>query len=116
MRNGLLCLAVVATVLFLCAGQAGAQLIYGFEGGTPTNPDGFGPNGGGVTVAQSPVLGATQGTNSMSVSILPGATFVGALSTNLPANLTPPLANQSILFDYTLTAPFTGSSSITHNP
>src|SRR5437016_4726178 len=106
-------LAVTAfAAILLCAGAAHAQLIYGFETGTATSPDGFGPNGGGVTIAQSPVVGATQGTNSMSVSIVPGATFVGALTTNLPANLTPPLANQSILFDYTITAPFTGAFSL----
>jgi hypothetical protein len=103
---------VVATALvLLCTGTAGAQLIYGMEGGTVTNPDGFGPNGGGITIAQD-VVGVTEGLHSMNVAILPGATFVGALTTNLPANLTPPLGNQSILFDYTIVTPFTGAFSV----
>jgi len=112
MRNGLLSAVVATALVLLCSGTAGAQLIYGMEGGTPTSPDGFGPNGGGVTIAQSPVVGATQGTNSMSVTVVTGATFVGALTSNLPANLTPPLPNQTITFDYTLTAPFTGGFEV----
>jgi hypothetical protein len=94
------------------ARSASAQLLYGMETGTPTNPDGFGPNGGGITVAQS-VIGVTQGSFSMQASVVTGATFVGALTTNVaPTLANPPLATQSILVDYTLLAPYTGSFAL----
>ena len=59
MRYGLLC-AVFTVALMIGARAAIAQLLYSMETGLPTNPDGFGPNGGGVTVSQS-LIGATQG-------------------------------------------------------
>jgi hypothetical protein len=64
-------------------------VVYSFES-PPVNPDGFGPNGGGITVSQD-TIGATAGTDSLKVSIVPGATFVGALTGNLnPAIGNPP--------------------------
>src|SRR5205814_1126099 len=69
MRNGLVCAVVATALVLLCAGTAGAQLIYSFENGTATNPDGFGPNGGGVTIAQD-TIGATESTHSMKVSVV----------------------------------------------
>src|SRR5664279_3863353 len=76
--------------------------IYSFESPS-VNPDGFGPNGGGVTISQD-TIGATAGANSLKVSIVPGATFVGALTGNLdPAFGNPPGVNH-ILFDLTIDA------------
>src|SRR5436190_9159006 len=110
MRYGLLC-AVFTVAMMIGAGAASAQLLYSMETGLPTNPDGFGPNGGGVTVSQS-LIGATESLHSMQVSVVGGATFVGALTTNVAPGLTPPLPVQSILVDYTLAAPYTGSFAL----
>jgi hypothetical protein len=103
MRKAFVAVAMVATLSF--AATAKAQLAYSFEA-PPVNPDGFGPNGGGVTIAQDTV-GATQGTNSMKVSVVTGATFVGALSTVVPvtpggAVLNNPPGVDSVLFDMTI--------------
>src|SRR5690348_7023530 len=54
------------------------QLAYSFE----SDLQGFHANGGGTTVTQD-TIGATDGTQSMKVSIVAGATFVGAQSATL---------------------------------
>jgi len=108
------CFASVAVVaILLCASAAHAQLIYSFETGTAANPDGFGPNGGGVTISQD-TFGATQATHSMKASVVTGATFVGALTTTLPGALNNPPGVDAIKFDLTI-APndvFTGGFDI----
>lgn len=93
-------LSIIAAAMIACtSSSAHATLAYSFEGGSP--PDGFGPNGGGVTVTQD-TIGATDGINSLKASVVGGATFVGALT----GNITPPIGNppgiQSILFDLTI--------------
>ncbi len=103
MRKAFVAVAMVATLSF--AATARAQLAYSFEA-PPVNPDGFGPNGGGVTVTQA-TIGATQGLSSMKVSVVAGATFVGALSTVVPvtpggAVLNNPPGVDSVLFDMTI--------------
>lgn len=109
MRHGLVWIAVVAIVF--CAGTVRAQLLYSFEGSPP--PSGFGPNGGGVTVSQD-TIGATDGANSMKMSVVTGATFVGALTSNVPAPLNNPPGVDSVLFDMTIDAndAFTGAFDI----
>jgi hypothetical protein len=112
MRNGLLCAALAAAIM-IGARSASAQLLYGMETGTPANPDGFGPNGGGVTVSQNAVFGVTQGLNSMQVSVVTGATFVGALTTTIAPPLdSPPIPTQSIFVDYTLLTAYPGSFAL----
>jgi hypothetical protein len=93
------------------AGSARADLAYSFEGAAP--PDGFGANGGGVNVTQD-TIGATQGTNSMGVSVVAGATFVGALTSNLPSSIGDPPGLEYILFDLTIPqgGEFTGSFAL----
>jgi hypothetical protein len=96
--------AMVATLSFTATAKA--QLAYSFETGTVANPDGFGPNGGGVTVSQD-TIGATQATHSMKVSVVTGATFVGALSTVVPATpggavLNNPPGVDAVKFDMTI--------------
>ena len=71
MRLRLVGIATVA--ILVCAGIANAQTLYSFEA-PPVNPDGFGPNGGGVTVAQD-TIGATNGTKSLRVSVVQGRNF-----------------------------------------
>jgi len=81
--------------------------LYSFEN-PPVNPDGFGPNGGGVTVSQD-TIGATNGTKSLKVSLVTPATFVGALTGVVPLALNDPPGVLSILADMTVTNPiFTG--------
>src|SRR5580765_902164 len=57
-------------------------LAYSFE----TDLQGFHGNGGGTTITQD-TIGATDGTQSMKVSIVGGATFVGAQSATLDPNI-----------------------------
>jgi hypothetical protein len=62
--------------------SAQGTLGYSFESGL----QGFGPNPAlGITVTQD-TIGATEGTQSMKVSLLAGATFVGAITANLDPN------------------------------
>jgi hypothetical protein len=91
---------IAAVAILCCAGTVQAQLIYSFESPAVT-PDGFGPNGGGVTIAQD-TIGATDGTHSMKASVVTGATFVGALTTNLPGPLNNPPGVDAIKFDMTI--------------
>jgi hypothetical protein len=89
-----------------------AQTLYSFEA-PPVNPDGFGPNGGGVTVTQD-TIGATDGTHSMKVSVVGGATFVGALTGVVnPAIGNPPGLN-TLYFDLTVNPgeEFTGAFAL----
>jgi hypothetical protein len=98
MRKALL--GVIAVAMIACTSSSvHAALAYSFEGGPP--PDGFGPNGGGVTVTQD-TIGATNGINSLKASVVGGATFVGALTGNVTAPIGDPPGIQSILFDLTI--------------
>ena len=69
----------LAIVILLHASVAQAELAYSFEGNPP--PDGFAGNGGGVTVTQD-TIGTTDGSNSMKVDIVAGASFI-ALASNV---------------------------------
>jgi hypothetical protein len=95
---------VAAVAILFCAGTARAQLIYSFES-PAVNPDGFGPNGGGVTITQD-TIGATNGTHSMNASVVTGATFVGALTSNVPAALGDPPGVDAVLFDMNIQTPW----------
>jgi hypothetical protein len=102
MKKMFFCLAALAAIAFgSVAARAADTLIYSFETGTATNPDGFGPNGGGVTLSQD-TFGATQGPHSLKYSVVAGATFVGALTTNLPAALNNPPGADAVKFDMTI--------------
>jgi hypothetical protein len=92
--------------------RAATTLAYSFEA-PPTNPDGFGPNGGGVTVTQD-TIGATEGTHSLKTSVVTGATFVGALTGVVHPSIGDPPGVDYILFDMTV-APgqeFTGGFAV----
>ena len=82
-----------AFAIFFCADatQARDKLGYSFEAGL----DGFSANGGGTTVTQD-TIGATQGTQSMKVAVVAGATFVGAVTGTLD---TTTLGNTAIVGD-----------------
>jgi hypothetical protein len=111
MNRFLLCFAAGAS-LALTAASAPAQTIYSFETGTATSPDGFAPNGGGITIGQVTGAGVTDGTNAMSVGVVGGATFVGALTGTVPASLNAPLANESISFDFELPTAYAGTFAV----
>lgn len=103
MRNTVLSLVAVAAMA--ChSSSLHAELAYSFEGGT----DGFGANGGGVTVAAS-TTGVTEGTGSLSVSVVGGASFVGALTGAVAAPINDPPGVTSIFFDVTLTEAYAGA-------
>jgi hypothetical protein len=92
-------LTATAVALLGCAEAVHAQVLaYSFEGST----NGFAANGGGTTVAQD-TIGATQGTGSLRTSVVAGATFVGALTTNVHPSLGDPPGVNHILFDMTIT-------------
>jgi hypothetical protein len=76
----LLCAATLGLSNCPSGAQAQETLAYSFESGTDENPDAFGPNGGGFTVAADLTTGVTLGTYSMKTSMVAGATFAGALS------------------------------------
>ena len=109
---------IVAVAILFSARSAQAQLAYSFETGTPANPDGFTPNGGGIVLNQD-VVGATNGVNSLHATVVNGATFVGALTTVIPntpggAVLNNPPGVNFITFDMT-TSPvssFAGSFAV----
>jgi hypothetical protein len=98
MRRGFAWIAMVA--ILLCAGTAKAQLVYSFEA-PPVNPDGFGPNGGGVTIVQD-MIGATESVHSLKASVVAGATFVGALTGVVHPLIGDPPGVDSILLDLTV--------------
>jgi hypothetical protein len=89
MKYSILTLAAVAALSLGAASVNAAGLLYSFEtGDSPSNLDGFANNGGGITVTQD-TIGATVGSNSMRNSTVAGATFTGALTSSVPAALTP---------------------------
>jgi hypothetical protein len=103
MRNGLLCVATAVAIVFCARGlQASTTLAYSFE-----DPafDGF--FGLGATASQD-TIGATQGTHSLKYDV-GGGGFVGARTeTVIPAALGNPPGVDYVLFDMTITTPFTG--------
>jgi hypothetical protein len=113
-RSNTICGAAAVAALMACGAIANAgPLLYSFES-PAVNPDGFGPNGGGVTITQD-TIGATDGTHSMKVAVVAGATFVGALTSNVAAPLAaPPISPQEIDFDYTIAqgSTFTGAFAV----
>jgi hypothetical protein len=91
MRKSLVPLAI-ATAILCCAGAANAQTqVYTFESGN----EGFGPNGGGTYTQDT--IGA-----SLKASIPAGATFVGGITSNLPAAIGDPPGVDFVLFDMTI--------------
>lgn len=103
MRNASIC--VVLAAMLLSSGAARAQvLIYSYETTNASGPDGF--FGLGATVTQD-TIGATHGSHSMKYDIGVGG-FVGARTeTVIPPELNDPPGVVSVLFDVTLTAPYT---------
>lgn len=67
--------ATAAIFVSVHSARATDGLAFSFEDGL----QGFHANGGGITVSQDTV-GATDGTKSMKISVVAGATFVGALA------------------------------------
>jgi hypothetical protein len=99
---------LVALLLALAAAaflpqRSFAQLTqaYSFEG----DLQGFAPNGGGVTV-ELDTIGATDGANSMKMSVIQAATFVGALTTSLAPEIGDPPGLEVVRFDLTITEAF----------
>jgi hypothetical protein len=103
------CVAAFAA-LTLGLAAASAQTLYSFES-PAVNPDGFGPNGGGVTITQD-TIGATDLTHSMKVSVVTGATFVGALTGVVNPLIGDPPGLNSLVFDMTLDQPFAGGFAL----
>jgi hypothetical protein len=99
MKKKLMCFAI-AVLAASAVGKTYAAPAYSFEA-PPVNPDGFGPNGGGVTVTQD-TIGATDGLNSMKVAVVNGATFVGALTSIVAPPINDPPGVKAILFDMTI--------------
>src|SRR5690349_18111949 len=91
-------IAGIAAILLSPAQRSRAEitLAYSFE----TGLEGFGPNGGGVTVALD-TIGATEGASSLRMSVVSGATFVGALTGTLAPNFGDPPGMDAIVFDLT---------------
>jgi len=113
MRYSVLCVVTAVTFALAMPLARAGPILYSFETGTPANPDGFGPNGGGVTVAQD-TIGATDGPHSMKVNVVTGATFVGALTGVVHPLLGDPPGVTSLLVDLTV-APgqgFTGAFAL----
>ena len=110
MKRCLICLAAFL-ILLTGAPLAFAQetLVYSFEtlipsGGNPPGPDGF--FGLGAAVTQEPVIGVTHLASSMKYDVGVGG-FVGARTEIVPAQLNDPPGVEYVLFDLTLTAPYT---------
>jgi hypothetical protein len=97
---------VVALFLFASAARAVDTLGYSFETlDEMGRPGGFHNNGGGTTVTQD-TIGATEGTKSMKVSIVGGATFVGAQTEFFGDFFGDPPGFDHIHFDMTITQRF----------
>jgi hypothetical protein len=95
-------LAVLLALLSdVCIVSAQITQVYSFE------PDlqGFGPNGAGTTVTLD-TIGATDGANSMKFDIVQGATFVGALTSDLDPAIGDPPGMEFVLYDLTITEQF----------
>ena len=92
-----------AIAVCCCVSGVSAQVtqVYSFEPGL----EGFAPNGGGIMVAQD-TIGATDGTSSMKVSIVSGASFVGALTGNLAPAIGDPPGVDFVRFDLTILEQF----------
>jgi hypothetical protein len=102
MRNWFVCVATAVAILVgVDAARGEGVLAYSFEA-PPVNPDGFGPNGGGVTVAQEGTIGVTHGDNSLRMSVVQGATFVGALTGFVHPSIGDPPGLKYVLFDMTI--------------
>jgi len=101
---------IAALAVIFCAANVHGQTLYSFEA-PPVNPDGFGPNGGGITIAQDNV-GVTDGLSSLRVNVVAGATFVGALTGVVNPLINDPPGLSSLLFDMTVTQPFTGGFAV----
>jgi hypothetical protein len=92
---------VAVVAILCCAGAAYADTtVFSFEA-PPVNPDGFGPNGGGITVSQD-TFGATDLLHSMKASVIGGATFVGALTAAVNPLINNPPGVDAIKFDLTI--------------
>jgi hypothetical protein len=76
--------------------------VYSFETVDGAgHPDGFSPNGGGITVTQD-TFGATDLLHSMKTSVVTGATFVGALTTVVNPLINNPPGVDAVKFDLTI--------------
>lgn len=95
-------LVAIAAVSFVPASRAELTLAYSFEF---DDLQGFGPNGGGVTI-ELDTTGATEGAGSMKMSIVQGATFVGAITGILTPEFGDPPGLEVIVFDLTITQAF----------
>lgn len=122
MRPLILLLVSAAGVVLTGAISARAQTqVYSFETlydttDTPnpagTRPDDFYANGGGTTITQS-TIGATDGAHSLAFTMVGGATFSGAQTSNLPpiTNIIDQPPAEALNFDLTVPAngQFTGA-------
>lgn len=93
----------LAACLVVTAGATASalDLAFSFE----EDLQGYGANGPGVTVTQD-TIGATEGTQSMKVDIVQGATFVGALTDQLEPFIGDPPGLNVVIFDLTITEMF----------
>jgi hypothetical protein len=94
-------LLVAAAGVLLSPPVCALDLAYSFENGL----QGFGPNGLGISVTQD-TIGATEGSQSMKVSVVQGATFVGALTAELLPYISDPPGFDYIVYDLTITEMF----------
>lgn len=95
-------LTAITSVNFTPLSHAELTLAYSFEF---DDFEGFSPNGGGVTIDLD-TIGATDGAGSMKMSIVQGATFVGALTRLLTPEFGDPPGLEVIVFDLTITQAF----------
>lgn len=95
--------ALAAALAMTSPGAALAQLtlVYSFE----DDPQGFAPNGGGVELSID-TIGATEGMASLKMEVVQGATFVGALTQQLPPEIGDPPGVDVVAFDLTITEAF----------
>jgi hypothetical protein len=102
--------ALAATWIVLgmtTAAHAQLVLAYSFE----VDTDGFNANGPGVAVSQD-TIGATEGTGSLKIDVVQGATFVGALTTLLAPEIADPPGLDKVVFDLTITDAFAGEGFV----
>lgn len=95
---------VIGLALMPASVATALNLAYSFE----DDLQGFGPNGAGITITQD-TIGATEGTQSMKVDIVQGATFVGALADvgTIPNEfIGDPPGIESVVFDLTIEEQF----------
>jgi hypothetical protein len=114
-RSSCLSLSVLTTVIAIvisAGAMRGQTTAYSFEA-PAVNPDGFGPNGGGITVSQD-TIGATDLLHSLKVDVVTGATFVGALTGVVHPSIGDPPGVDHIFFDLTIAAgqQFTGGFAL----